>query len=76
MRIGTKSVLYGAHCVVVHPWFLAVGLVETLRVPLGHSFVVAFWLHDVGYFSKGDMDGLRRGNTRGAWRQNHGLPLR
>ncbi len=24
MRIGTKSVLYGAHCAVVHPWFLAV----------------------------------------------------
>ena len=30
----------------------------------------------LGTFSKNDMDGLGRGNTRGAWRQNHDLTLR
>lgn len=23
MKIGTKSVLYGAHCFIIHPWFVA-----------------------------------------------------
>src|SRR5579871_2754588 len=32
-------------------------LVETLRFPLGVRLWAAFWLHDIGYFSKRDMDG-------------------
>jgi hypothetical protein len=25
MRVGTKSVLFGAHCFFIHPFFVAVG---------------------------------------------------
>jgi hypothetical protein len=39
MTIGTRSVLYGAHCAVLHPWFLANRLVQIVRLPLGPSFM-------------------------------------
>ena len=52
MRIGTKSVLYGAHCASGSSLVPRRRLVETLRVPVGHSFVVCLRLHDVGYFFK------------------------
>jgi hypothetical protein len=38
MTIGTRSVLYGAHCAVLHPWFLAVAW-SKLYGPLGRSVV-------------------------------------
>ena len=77
MRIGTKSVLYGAHCAVVHPWFLAAAWWKLYGFP----WDIRLWAcllrcMMLGTFSKGDMDGLGRGNTRGAWRQNHDLTLR
>jgi hypothetical protein len=25
MKLGTKSVLFGAHCFLLHPWFVAAG---------------------------------------------------
>ena len=58
MRIGTKSVLYGAHCAVVHPWFLAAAWRKLYGFPWDIRLWCAFWLHDAGYFSKRDMDGL------------------
>ena len=58
MRVGTKSVLYGAHCVVVHPWFLAVAWSRLYGFPWDIRLWFAFALHDVGYFFKNDMDGL------------------
>ena len=63
MRIGTKSVLYGAHCVVVHPWFLAVAWWRLYGFPWDIRLWCAFALHDVGYFSKRDMDGLTGKHT-------------
>ena len=76
MRIGTKSVLYGAHCAVVHPWFLAAAWWKLYGFPWDIRLWCAFWLHDVGYFFEARHGRTGRGNTRGAWRQNHGLPLR
>ena len=57
MNIGTKSVLYGAHCAIVHPWFLAVAWWKLYGFPWDIRLWAAFWLHDIGYFSKRDMDG-------------------
>ena len=59
MRIGTKSVLYGAHCVLVHPWFLAVAWWKLYGFPWDVRLWFAFALHDVGYFFK-----ERHGRTR------------
>jgi len=58
MRVGTKSVLYGAHCVALHPWFLAVAWSRLYGFPWDIRLWFAFALHDVGYFSRSDMDGL------------------
>ena len=39
VNIGTRSVLYGAHCAICPSLVPRRGLVETLRLPLGRSFV-------------------------------------
>lgn len=57
MNMGTRSVLYGAHCAVIHPWFLAVAWWKLYGFPWDGRLWAAFWLHDIGYFSKRDMDG-------------------
>jgi hypothetical protein len=57
MNIGTKSVLYGAHCAVLHPWFLAIAWWRLYGFPWDVRLWASFCLHDVGYFSKRDMDG-------------------
>lgn len=69
MKIGTKSVLFGAHCFFIHPWFLAVawyrlyGFEEvedpyvgkvSLKSPL---LWLSFFIHDLGYWGKPNMDG-------------------
>lgn len=88
MRIGTRSVLFGAHQFLIHPWFVALGwwkLHGFGRVHIGHRTVlrtgnwretvtvhmpvpeyaslwrpalwVAFFVHDIGYWGKPNMDG-------------------
>ena len=50
MNIGTKSVLYGAHCAIIHPWFLAVAWWKLYSFPWDVRLWASFWLHDIGYF--------------------------
>lgn len=80
MNIGTKSVLYGAHCFFIHPWFVALGWWKLygfrrvlFEVEGGNSLRrkfyrvtpslwnpllwVAFFVHDLGYWGKPNMDG-------------------
>lgn len=85
MKIGTKSVLYGAHCFLLHWFFVALGwfvLHRFRRVQIGtrrkvtyadHLPVyrdapvytsildprlwIAFFVHDIGYLGKPNMDG-------------------
>lgn len=57
MRIGTKSVLFGAHCFFIHPWFVAVSWWKLFGVPLDPRLWVAFFVHDLGYWRKPNMDG-------------------
>lgn len=92
MKIGTKSVLYGAHCFLFHWFFVALGwfhLYGLRRVAIGDKMVqgrptvgdivnvtvppsyrrvqmtglwdprlwLAFFLHDIGYIGKPNMDG-------------------
>lgn len=79
MKIGTKSVLFGAHCFFLHPWFVAwawfklygwenvyigwqhntepaihVQQMTSLRDP---RLWLAFFIHDLGYWGKPNMDG-------------------
>jgi hypothetical protein len=59
MRIGTRSLLYGAHAFWLHPWFVAWGWyrlygARQLRDP---RLWLAFIVHDWGYWGKPNMDG-------------------
>lgn len=58
MKLGTKSVLYGAHCFFLHPWFVAWAWWKLYGFPWDPRLWVAFWVHDLGYIGKPNMDGL------------------
>ena len=57
MKIGTKSVLFGAHCFFLHPWFVAAGWWKLFGFPWDPRLWVAFFVHDIGYWGKPNMDG-------------------
>lgn len=57
MRIGTKSVLFGAHCFLLHPCFIAAAWWQLYGFPWDPRLWVAFVVHDLGYFGKPNMDG-------------------
>ncbi len=47
--IGTRSVLFGAHCFFIHPWFVAAAWTRLYGFPTDFRLWVAFVLHDLGY---------------------------
>jgi hypothetical protein len=57
MKIGTKSVLLGAHCFFLHPWFVAWAWWQLYGFPRDPRLWVAFFVHDIGYWGKPNMDG-------------------
>lgn len=57
MKIGTKSVLFGAHCFLIHPWFVALAWWKLYGFPYDPRLWVAFFVHDIGYIGKANMDG-------------------
>jgi hypothetical protein len=57
MTTGTKSVLFGAHCFFLHPWFVALGWWRLYGFPFDPRLWVAFVVHDLGYIGKPNMDG-------------------
>lgn len=57
MKIGTKSLLYGAHQFLIHPIFLALAWWKLYGAPLDPRLWVAFIVHDWGYWGKPNMDG-------------------
>jgi hypothetical protein len=57
MKVGTKSVLFGAHQFLMHPWFVAWGWWTLYGFPFDPRLWVAFFVHDIGYLGKPNMDG-------------------
>lgn len=57
MKVGTKSVLFGAHCWFIHPWFVAWAWWQLYGFPWDPRLWVAFFVHDLGYWGKPNMDG-------------------
>lgn len=57
MKIGTKSVLFGAHCFFIHPWFVAFAWWKLYGFPWDPRLWFSFFLHDIGYIGKPNMDG-------------------
>lgn len=57
MKIGTKSVLFGAHCWFIHPIFVAAAWSKLYGFPTDPRLWVAFFVHDLGYWGKPNIDG-------------------
>ncbi|TXH52715.1 MAG: hypothetical protein E6Q97_14955 [Desulfurellales bacterium] len=57
MSIGTKSVLFGVHQFAIHPWFVALAWWKLYGFPFDPRLWVAFFVHDLGYIGKPNMDG-------------------
>ena len=57
MKVGTKSVLFGAHCFFLHPIFVAIAWTKLYGFPFDPRLWVAFFVHDLGYLGKPNMDG-------------------
>lgn len=57
MKVGTKSLLFGVHQVFLHPWFVAFSWWKLYGFPWDPRLWVAFFVHDLGYWGKPNMDG-------------------
>ena len=57
MRVGTKSVLFGAHCFLIHPFFVAFSWWRIWEFPWDPRLWAAFFLDDLGYLFTENMDG-------------------
>jgi len=57
MSIGTKSVLFGAHCFFLHPLFVALAWTRLYGFPRDWRLYLAFFVHDLGYAGKENIDG-------------------
>ena len=57
MRVGTKSILFGAHAFYVHPFFIAAGWRRLYGFPWDVRLWAAFFLHDLGYLGSPNMEG-------------------
>ncbi|MDO9634243.1 MAG: hypothetical protein Q7J05_04260 [Paludibacter sp.] len=57
MKVGTKSVLFGAHCFLLHPLFVAIAWIKLFGWPWDPRVWIAFFVHDLGYIGKPNMDG-------------------
>lgn len=57
MRIGTKTLLFGSHQFLIHPLFLAAAWTKLYGFPWDPRLWVAFFVHDLGYWGKPNLDG-------------------
>jgi len=57
MTIGTRSVLFGVHQFAVHPWIVAWAWWKLYGFPWDPRLWFAFFLHDLGYVGKPNLDG-------------------
>lgn len=62
MKLGTRSLLYGAHCFFLHPWFVAWAWWKLYGFPWDPRLWVAFVVHDWGYWGLDKMD-----DEKGEW---------
>ena len=56
MKVGTKSVLFGVHAFWFHPITVFIAWVKLYGIP-NFKETVCIFIHDIGYWSKSNMDG-------------------
>jgi hypothetical protein len=57
MQVGTRSVLFGVHQFLIHPLFVALAWWKLYGFPWDPRLWVAFFVHDLGYVGKPNLDG-------------------
>ena len=57
MKVGTRSILFGAHAFWIHPFFVAWGWTKLYGFPFDPRLWFAFFVHDLGYWGKPNTDG-------------------
>jgi hypothetical protein len=57
MKVGTKSVIFGVHSILVHPFFVAWAWSSLYGFPWDPRLWAAFFVHDLGYLTKQNMEG-------------------
>ena len=62
MKVGTKSLLFGAHQIILHPIFVAIAWIRLYGFPFSIPIWISFFVHDLGYWGKPNMDG-KEGET-------------
>lgn len=55
--VGTRSVLYGYHCFLLHPLFVFAAWVKLYGMTWDPRVWMAIAIHDLGYWGKTNMDG-------------------
>ena len=62
MKVGTKSLLFGAHQFIIHPIIVFIAWTKLYGFPWDPRLWIAFIVHDWGYWGKPNMDG-KEGET-------------
>ena len=62
MKVGTKSLLFGVHQIILHPIFVMIAWWKLYGFPNKIQYWIAFIVHDWGYWGKPNMDG-KEGET-------------
>ena len=57
MKLGTKSLLFGAHQFIIHPIIVFICWWKLYGFPFDPRLWIAFVIHDWGYWGLNDMDG-------------------
>lgn len=57
MTVGTRSVLFGVHAFWLHPFFVVAAWWKLYGFPADLRLWIAFFVHDLGYIGKPNMDG-------------------
>lgn len=57
MTTGTKSLLFGAHCFFLHPFFVAWGWWRLFGFPRDPRLWCCFLFHDIGYWGMTSVEG-------------------
>jgi hypothetical protein len=68
MRMGTKSLLYGAHQFLIHPFFVMLAWLRLYGFP-GPGILLAIFVHDWGYWGVPSIEG-EEGDRHPEWAAN------
>lgn len=57
MRMGTRSVLFGAHQFLIHPFCVVAAWTNLYGFPTDIRLWISFFVHDIGYVGCSNIDG-------------------